>query len=167
MNNIYLIGMPGCGKTTLGTLVSRKIGMELTDLDEYIVINQGRTIPEIFEEGEAVFRQIETEALKEIASRSGVFVSTGGGIVTIGENIDIMKTSGTVIFIEASVEFILENSSLDGRPLLKDKNRIYDLYTKRISLYRKAADYTVENNGILSDVCKKLEQTVRKINKAE
>ncbi len=161
MNNIYLVGMPGCGKTTIGGLVAKKLGVELTDLDEYIVMREGRTIPEIFEEGEAVFRQKETEALRSLAVKENLFVATGGGIVTVEENIDIMKKSGKVIFIDASVDFILQNSSLEGRPLLKDKNRIHDLYKARIALYRKSADYTVANDGILSDVCKRLEQVVR------
>ena len=163
MNNIYLIGMPGCGKSTIGAKVAEKIGISLIDADEYIEEREGRTIPAMFEEGEAVFRKAETDALKDLALKDNLFVATGGGIVTVPENIDIMKSSGKIVFIDASVEFILDKSSLEGRPLLKDKNKIYELYKSRISLYRKAADYTIENDGILSDVCKRLEQVVRKI----
>ena len=165
MNNIYLIGMPGCGKSTIGWEVSKKLGVDLVDADQYIAEREGRTIPEIFEEGEAVFRKAETEALKELSEKENLFVATGGGIVTIEENIRIMKSTGKVIFIDASVEFILDKSALEGRPLLKDKNKIYELYKARIPLYRKAADFTVENSGILSDICKKVEQIVRGINK--
>lgn len=165
MNNIYLIGMPGCGKSTIGAIVANTVGMKFVDADDYIVQTEGRTVSEIFEEGESVFRTVETKALKEISQTDGVLVSTGGGIVTIEENIEIMKSTGTVIFIDASVEFIMDKSSLEGRPLLKDKNKIYDLYKSRITLYRKASDYTVENNGILSDVCNRLEEVVRKIGK--
>ena len=74
MNNIYLIGMPGCGKTTIGMEVAAKLGVELIDLDRAIVEREGRTIPEIFEDGEAVFRKAETEALKEIASKENSLV---------------------------------------------------------------------------------------------
>ncbi len=165
MNNIYLIGMPGCGKSTIGAIVANTVGMKFVDADDYIVQTEGRTVSEIFEEGESVFRTVETKALKEISQTDGVLVSTGGGIVTIEENIEIMKSTGTVIFIDASVEFIMDKSSLEGRPLLKDKNKIYDLCKSRITLYRKASDYTVENNGILSDVCNRLEEVVRKIGK--
>lgn len=165
MNNIYLIGMPGCGKSTIGAKVAEKIGATLIDADEHIVNREGRTIPEIFEEGESAFRKAETEALKDLASKDNLFVATGGGIVTVPENIEIMKSSGKVIFIDASAEFILDKSSLEGRPLLKDKNRIYDLYRARIDLYRKAADFTIANDGILSDVCNRLEEVVRKISK--
>lgn len=163
MNNIYLVGMPGCGKSTIGNIVAEKLGVTLIDMDQYVVQREGRTISEIFEEGEAVFREAETQALKSLAQEDNLFVATGGGIVTREENIDIMKSSGKVVFIDASVEFILDNSSLEGRPLLKDKNRIRDLYKERIALYRKAADFTVENDGILSKVCKRLEQAVRKL----
>ena len=165
MNNIYLIGMPGCGKTTLGTKVAAKLGWEFADLDRVIVEREGSTIAEIFEEGEKVFRKAETEALKEISSKDNLLVSTGGGIVTKEENIEILKSTGKVIFIDATVEFIRDKSSLEGRPLLKDKDKICELYNSRIMLYRKAADFTVANDGILSDVCKKLEEVVRRINK--
>lgn len=161
MNNIYLVGMPGCGKTTIGGLIAEGLGRTLVDLDECIVEREGRTIPEIFEEGESVFRSAETAALRDIASKDKLLVATGGGIVTIEENIGIMKESGRVIFIDASPDFIMSNSALDGRPLLKDKNKIYDLYKARIALYRKAADFTVLNDGILSDVCKKVEEVIR------
>ncbi len=161
MNNIYLVGMPGCGKTTIGSLVAEKLGRTLVDADEYIVEREGRSIPEIFADGEAAFRSVETAALRELSVMENLLVSTGGGIVTIGENIDIMKSTGKVIFIDASPEFIMDNSSLEGRPLLKDKTKIYDLYNSRIALYRKSADYTIANDGILSEVCKRVEEIIR------
>ena len=163
LNNIYLIGMPGCGKSTLACLLSKKIKIEFLELDRIIEEREGRTIPDIFKDGEAVFRKAETDALRAIAETEGVVVSTGGGIVTIEENINIMKSTGKVVFIDASPEFILSNSSLEGRPLLADKNKIHDLYRNRIALYRKAADVTVQNDGILSDVCNKLESVIRKM----
>ena len=163
MNNIYLIGMPGCGKSTLGFQVSLKLRRSHTDLDEFIVQREGKTIPEIFEKGESEFRKAETEALKSVSLQDNLIVSTGGGIVTIPENINIMKSSGKVIFIDASVEFIMDKSSLEGRPLLKDKSKIYELYKNRISLYRKAADFTVVNDGILSTACKRLEEAIHKL----
>ena len=163
MNNIYLIGMPGCGKSTLGFQVSLKLGRSLTDLDELIVHREGKTIPEIFEKGESEFRKAETEALKSVSLQDNLIVSTGGGIVTIPENINIMKSSGKVIFIDASVEFIMDKSSLEGRPLLKDKSKIYELYKNRISFYRRAADFTVVNDGILSTACKRLEEAIHKL----
>jgi len=162
MNNVYLVGMPGCGKTTIGNIIAQNVGRTLIDADEYIVKREGRTIPEIFEEGEAAFRSAETEALRKLSEMDNLLVATGGGVVTVEENIGIMKNSGKVIFIDASPEFIMDNSSLEGRPLLKDKTKIYDLYNARIALYRKSADYTVSNDGILSEACKKAEEIIRK-----
>lgn len=161
MKNVYLIGMPGCGKSTVGKAVSQKLGIEFSDLDEYIVSFSGRTIADMFEEGESVFRKAETDSLKEVAKKENLIVATGGGVVVTPENIGIMQNSGTVIFIDSSVESILKNSSLDGRPLLKDKNRIYDLYNNRIELYRKAAMHTVDNNGSFDEVIKKTEEIIK------
>ena len=165
MNNIYLVGMPGCGKSTIGAIAAQKLGLELIDTDAIIERREGRTIPQLFAQGEDVFRRAETEALRQLACADNLLVATGGGIVTREENTRIMKSTGKIIFIDASVDFILDKSTLTGRPLLEDKNKIYDLYKERISLYRKCADITVANDGILSDVCKRLEAAIRKIRK--
>lgn len=161
MNNIYLIGMPGCGKSTIGKLLSSKLGMKFIDLDEYIVMSEGKSIDTLFEEGENVFRDAESRALMSLHG-AGALVATGGGIICRSENTAEMKKSGTVIFIDTSVKNILENSSLEGRPLLRDKSAIYKLYDSRISLYRSAADYTVENNSFLSTACDETEKIIRR-----
>lgn len=167
MNNIYIVGMPGCGKTTITSLVVQNLkNTELVDLDEYIVSREGKSIEELFEIGEKYFRIKETEALKELSARDGILVSTGGGVVTIEENIDIMRYSGKVIFIDASPDFIIDKSALLGRPLLKDKSKLYELYNSRIPLYRKSADYTIVNDGILSKVCARTEELIRQIIKS-
>ncbi len=163
MNNIYLVGMPGSGKSTLMGTVAKNLSVKTVDLDSYIEDKSRKTISEIFEDGERAFRILETEALKEISKLDNLLVATGGGIVTIEENIEIMKKSGKIIFIDASPDFIMSNCSLSDRPLLKDKNRIYDLYKARISLYRTCADVTIANDGIFSKVCTKLEEAIRKI----
>jgi len=161
MKNIYLVGMPGCGKSTIGNAVSKKIGIEIIDLDELVMEREGKSIEELFAIGEAHFRAVEAEALKSLENYEGVMVATGGGVVTKEENIEFMKKDGKVIFIDASPNFILENSPLDGRPLLKNKEKIYELYNSRIAKYRKSADYTVPNDGILSDAIKKTEELIR------
>lgn len=154
MKNIYLIGMPGCGKSTIGKSVSSSLDIKFIDLDEYIVSFTGRTIADMFEEGEGVFRKAETDSLKQVSKMENLVVATGGGVIVTPENIEIMQKSGKVIFIDCDVETILKNSTLDGRPLLKDKTRIYDLYNNRIELYKKAAMHTVDNNGAFDDVLK-------------
>ena len=163
MNNIYLIGMPGCGKSSLMSDVKKRLSVVSLDLDSYIEEKNGKTISEIFEDGEIAFRLLETKALKEVSKLDNLLVATGGGIVTAEENIEIMKKSGKIIFIDASSDFIMSNCTLSDRPLLRDKNRIYDLYKARISLYRACADVTILNDGIFSKVSLKLEEVIRKI----
>lgn len=161
MNNIYLIGMPGSGKSSVGKQIAEKLAVRCIDLDEYICRAHNKTIDELFADGEGAFRDAETQALREVSNLSGVIVSTGGGIVCRNENAEIMKKSGTVVFIDTDVKNILANSALSGRPLLKDKNAIYTLYDERIEKYRAAAQYTVDNNGFLCDACDEAEKIVR------
>ena len=164
MKNIYLIGMPGCGKSALGRAVSKKLCMNFIDADEYIVRKSGKTIDEICAEcGNDGFRKIESECLLELAELDSSIVATGGGIVTVSDNIPDMKDSGYVIFIDTPLENILNNSSLSGRPLLKDKGRIYDLYRERIEKYKSCADCIYLNSGTkaqaeeeLFEICKKI-----------
>ena len=164
MNNIYLVGMPGCGKSTIGRSVSKKLGIKFVDVDDYIVKKVGKNIAEIFSKvGNEGFRKIESECLLDISKMENVIVATGGGIVTIPENIPVMKDTGKVIFIDTPVENILKNSSLSNRPLLKDKSKIYELYNERIEKYNLASDFICENSGErilteknLLEICKKI-----------
>lgn len=150
MNNIYLIGMPGSGKTTLGKQISSDFNLPFIDLDYYLVEKERHTIEDIFNtRGEKYFRIAETKYLKEVSKKENTIVSTGGGVVLFDENIEIMKDSGIIIFINTPPECILKNSTLTGRPLLHDKNKIFTLYEERFDKYKKAADFMVDN---LSDI---------------
>lgn len=161
MNNIYLIGMPGCGKSTVGRILSKELGIENIDADKYLEEKFGELIPDIFEiKGEDEFRRMETLTIEELSKKDNLLVSTGGGVVKIVANKEFMKKSGVVVFIDSSPDSILANSNLGGRPLLKDKNRIFDLYTQRIDLYRDFADITVDNNGLLEDTVQSLKQAL-------
>ncbi len=161
MNNFYLVGMPGCGKSTIGKTVSRELNISFVDLDVYIEEKSGKSIDELFKIGEEYFRKVETDCLKDIANADKMLVATGGGIVIKDENIDVMRKSGTVIFIDVSCQNILDKCSLDGRPLLRDKNKIFELYDSRIEHYRKSADYTVDNGGLLSTACGKISDLIK------
>ena len=157
MSNIYLIGMPGCGKSTIGRIISGEINMNFVDLDEFITEDTGKTIAELFQNGEPYFRSIETECLKKISSMENLVVATGGGIVVTDGNADIMKKTGKVIFIHTLPEKIISNSPLDGRPLLaENKNKIFDLFKKRYNLYIDAADTVVDNTGSIDDAVEKI-----------
>lgn len=139
--NIVLIGMPGCGKSTVGKLLCEKLGREVLDTDSEIVKADGRTIPEIFSaEGEGFFRQLETQAVKNVGKQLGKIVATGGGAVMKKENRDALKQNGTVIYLKKDLSLL----SLDGRPLSKDEDAVRKIYEARKDTYEAFADYTVE-----------------------
>ncbi len=148
MNNIYLIGMPGCGKSTIGAILSQRLKKEHIDADKYLEEKYGMTIPDIFAElGEDDFRDKETAVIAELSQKDDKVISTGGGVVKLIRNKDYMAQTGKIIFIDTPPDNILANSSLGGRPLLKDKSGIFKLYDERIELYRDFADIITDNKG--------------------
>lgn len=151
-HNILLIGMPGCGKTTIGQALAQKLGRPLADVDEKIVAEAGCSIPEIFaKEGEEGFRVREHKALAEIAKESGLIISAGGGIVTRPENRDPMEENSVVVWLRRD----LHKLPTDGRPVSQSVP-LEELYRRRAPLYEAAAQVTVDNNGTV-------EQTVDEI----
>lgn len=151
-HNILLIGMPGCGKTTIGQALAQKLGRPLADVDEKIVAEAGCSIPEIFaKEGEEGFRVREHRALAEIAKQSGLIISAGGGIVTRPENQDPMEENSVVVWLRRD----LHKLPTDGRPVSQSVP-LEELYRRRAPLYEAAAQVTVDNNGTV-------EQTVDEI----
>ena len=146
MKNIVLIGMPACGKSTIGYQLSKKIDYPLFDADKYLEEKENRVISDIFSnEGEEYFRELETKYLKELSEKNGIIISTGGGAVKKKENIDILKKNGIVVFLNREIADIYKENH-EKRPLLKDINNIQKLYDERIDLYRKYADIIVKNN---------------------
>ena len=108
MKNIVLIGMPACGKSTIGYWLSKKIGYPLLDTDKYLEEKENRIISDIFSnEGEEYFRNLETKYLKELSEKEGFIISTGGGAVKKKENIDILKKNGIVIFLKKTINIAL------------------------------------------------------------
>jgi shikimate kinase len=147
--NIVLIGMPGCGKTTIGIELSRILNLDFCDIDEYIVSTQGKPISEIFINGEDHFRNIETEAVEEVSKTFPKIISTGGGVVKRARNIDSLKENGTIIYIHRPIENIASDVDIKSRPLLKDGvEKLYKLYEERYPLYEGYCDYKVENINI-------------------
>ena len=141
--NIILIGMPGCGKSTAGKMLAEKLRRPFVDCDSYIEKAAGMSIPEIFaKEGEAGFRRRETAALRELGKRSGIVLATGGGSVTVEENYPLLHQNGTIVYI------IRELSALptEGRPL-SQSTAVKELYEKRKKAYARFADVSVENRG--------------------
>lgn len=143
MENIILIGMPGCGKTTIGMMLAEKLGRTFVDTDARIVEKSNMSIPEIFEKfGETGFRQIETEVLAEICKESGLVIATGGGSVTRAENYPLLHQNGRIIWIKRDLALL----PTDGRPL-SQQNKLDVLFSNRKPLYEYFADYHVNNEG--------------------
>ena len=142
MENIILIGMPGCGKSTVGKLLAEKLGREFIDSDRCIEDYTGQTIPEIFSTiGEEGFRAIETHILSELGKRSGLVIATGGGCITRPENYPLLHQNGVVIWLQRDLDFLPTHD----RPL-SQKSNLKEMYEARKPMYEKFADKIIDNN---------------------
>ncbi|MBR3943007.1 MAG: chorismate mutase [Clostridia bacterium] len=151
--NIVLIGMPGCGKSTVGKILSEKTGREFFDTDFLIEQNENRTIPQIIEQdGIDAFRQKESAILKGISKQSSKIIATGGGIVTVKENFPLLRQNSIVFFIDRN----LEELSVDGRPLSQAKG-VETLYDERIDLYQLFANHIIKSKTAEENADKILE----------
>ena len=157
--NIILIGMPGCGKTTVGRALARRLGKDFVDVDEEIVCQAGRSIPEIFaQEGEEGFRALESGAVRTVGSRTGCVISTGGGVVTRRENLAPLRQNGVILHLLRDLS-VLPNV---GRPL-SQKTPAHELWRQRAPLYAAFADCSVDNNGTLEATLDQIEKELTKI----
>lgn len=160
-DKIILIGMPGCGKTTIGKVLARELNYNFYDMDEYIEERNNKTIKEIFNKSEEEFRNLETKACKELINKKRVVISTGGGVITRDKNVEILK-DGIIVFINRPLSMILEDVDVSNRPLLKGgKERLYKLYDERFLRYRKASHIEIVNEGFLRDTIDKLEEELK------
>lgn len=151
--NIVLIGMPGCGKTTIGKILSRKLKMDFYDVDKYIEEKTAKTIPELFAIGESHFRDVEEECVREVSKEPKRIISTGGGVVLRENNILNLKRNGVIIFINRPLENIIGDVDTTTRPLLKDGvERLKKLHEDRIDLYKGYCDFDIKNDKSLSKV---------------
>ena len=155
MRNVVLVGMPGCGKTTVGRLIAEGLGRELVDTDAEITARTGKSPAELITEfGEARFREIESETLADVGKRSGIVIATGGGAVTVPKNKAFLRQNGTVFFINRDIELL----GTEGRPLSGGIEVRRRLYEKRHPMYVDFSDVEVR-----SDKSTAPEETARKI----
>ena len=159
LTSIVLIGMPGCGKTTVGRALAGKLGRTFVDLDEEIVRRAGMSIPEIFaREGEAGFRERESALVREFGERTGLVVSTGGGVVTRRENYIPLKQNGLLLHLRRDPAAL----PTDGRPL-SQATAPEELWRRRAPLYAAFADGEIDNNGTLAGTLEQIEKEMTKL----
>ncbi len=150
--NIFLVGLMGSGKTTIGRQLARALDLEFVDSDHEIEARTGATIPWIFDiEGEEGFRKRERAVIDELTRRRGIVLATGGGAVLSPENRRHLKARGTVVYLRASVEELYERTARDkNRPLLQTddpKGRLRELLAAREPLYLEVADLVIDTGA--------------------
>mgnify|MGYP002538881174 CR=1 FL=1 len=165
--NIFLIGFMGCGKSTVADFLNRELSMEVIEMDQIIAERQGMSISDIFETyGEQYFRDLETNLLIEMQSRSNVVISCGGGTPMRECNVIEMKKNGRVVLLTAKPETILDRvKDNHDRPLIENNKTvpfIADLMEKRRAKYEAAADIIIETDGKNElEICEELVHRLR------
>lgn len=149
--NIFLVGLMGAGKTTIGRTLARKLGLEFIDTDHEIEARTGVSIPVIFEiEGEEGFRRREMQTIADLATRSGIVLATGGGAVLKAENREVLHRQGWVVYLNVPPHLLFERTKHDrNRPLLQVEDpltRLRELHRLRDPLYREVAHFIVDGS---------------------
>ena len=157
MQNIVIIGMPGSGKTAVSTMLAERLGRKIFDTDTIVSEKAGMTIPEIFAaQGEAGFRKLETEATAEVGKLSGNIISTGGGVVTVAGNYELLHQNGVIVWIERDTNKLAR----DGRPISLSSD-LNELYAARLPLYERFADIKADNNGDINDTVNAIMEIIK------
>ena len=149
MSNLFLVGMPGAGKTTIGRTLAKRLGMNFSDSDKELVDRTGVSIATIFEiEGEAGFRVRETAILSALVQSDGLVLATGGGTVLLEQNRRLLKEHGTVIYLRATLDNLWQRTRRDvHRPLLQTENSratLSALLNARDPLYCEVANLVID-----------------------
>ena len=143
MKNIILVGMPGSGKSTIAALLAEQLGRSIVDADQKVIELAGKSIPDIFaEDGEAIFRQWETQALSDLGKKSQLIIATGGGCVTQQRNYPLLHQNGMIFWLQRELDLL----PTDGRPLSQIQ-KLSDMYAMRKPMYEAFSDYQIDNNG--------------------
>jgi 3-dehydroquinate synthase len=149
MQNVFLVGLMGAGKTTIGRILARKLGLKFVDSDHEIEARTGASIPWIFEiEGETSFRRREADVIRELCGQEGLVLATGGGAILNADSRALLKSRGTVVYLRATVNSILQRTAHDkNRPLLQTadpRKKLEELMAVRDPLYTEIADLVID-----------------------
>jgi len=160
---IYLVGMPGAGKSVVGRELAGRLGVPFVDLDAEIERATGRTVPRIFaDDGEESFRALEAEALVNAGTDDPSVVACGGGVVLEPANRITLRATGTVVFLEVPLETLRERVHPgEDRPLIRDDGALERLLTAREPLYREFAAHVVDGTGTPAEVARAIEEELR------
>ena len=146
--NVSIVGMPGCGKSTVGESLARELGKTYVDLDEWVERRAGMPIPDIFErEGEAAFRSYEAQAVAAVSKEHGQVIACGGGVIKTPGNARRLHQNGPVLWVRRPVQFL----ATSGRPLSTGREALRRMEAEREPAYRAAADAVVDNTASLQE----------------
>ncbi len=157
MSNIVLIGIMGCGKSTVGKALAKALQYQFIDADDYLVDKYQMSIPDMFAISEDYFRDRESACLDDFVSKDHSVIAMGGGVIKRAENYPKLKKIGKVIYLDRPIEDIVNDVDTSGRPLLKDgAEKLYALDKERRALYEAAADVQLINDGSVEDMVAKI-----------
>lgn len=156
--NIVLIGMPSCGKTTIGNILAERTGRKLVDTDACVIENIGMEIADYFAaNGEQAFRDRESEAVESLALEGGLIIATGGGAVLREKNVRNLKRNGLVVFLDRPLDKLI---ATDDRPLSSSRDALTGVYNARIDIYRRSADVIIDAGGTVEEVSEAVLQAI-------
>ena len=153
----------GCGKTTLGKILAKKLSYDFIDMDSYIEEISNDTISNLFKVSEDNFRNWETESCRRLSKLKGTVISAGGGIIKKDINMKLFDENSIIVFIDRPIENILEDIDVSKRPLLSDgKEVLYKLKEERYDLYNKYCDYRIVNDGSIEEALYGIVEVIEK-----
>jgi len=151
--HIFLIGMPGAGKTTVGKMLAKELGRDFYDLDQTIQDKVGKSV----HDGKDAFTEYEYTTIKELIHNKPSVIATGGGTVTYDKTVKLMRNNGLVVFVNRDVNHILDDLDLEIRPLVKESiEYIFNVYEERYPLYEKVAHIKIGNEGSITDAVQEI-----------
>ena len=163
-DKVVLIGMPGCGKTTIGKMLAERLKYKFYDMDEYIENISGKSVKELFAKSEENFRNWESKACLELSKEIRVVISSGGGVIKREKNMDLFREESIIVFIDRPIENIISDIDSASRPLLASgKEKLYSLLEERYDLYNKYCHIRIDNDGLLTDVVLEIEKELDKL----